>query len=76
MVDVKSEPDGSVLGFSGVVSAVFADYFYVVDVEGISGIRVEYPPAGIAEGATVYVSGTVQTNAAGERFVDAASVGT
>ena len=52
-----------------------ANYCYVEDQKRLSGIRVQLGKADtVAEGAQVSVSGALDTNGAGERFIDNASV--
>ena len=57
-----------------VVSAAFDDFFYVQSTTRVSGIRVELPGHAVTEGQTVDVTGTLATNAAGERYIAATSV--
>ncbi|MCL6629020.1 MAG: hypothetical protein K6U00_05410, partial [Armatimonadetes bacterium] len=71
----KQMPDGTVVEISGaVVSAAWADYFYVEDENRSSGIRVEKSAHGLAAGTKVNVVGTLGTTADGERFISESTV--
>ncbi|MGC8863128.1 MAG: hypothetical protein ACP5R5_10195, partial [Armatimonadota bacterium] len=68
-------PTGDSLGISGrVVTAVFADRFYIQEPDRSSGLMIKPVngiPAGLVSGGIVDVGGTVATNAAGEREMEA-----
>ena len=54
-----------------MVSAAFPDSFYLEADDRSSGIRVERPAHGLSVGMRAEVTGTVKTNADGERYVEA-----
>lgn len=71
----KSSPNGTaVILADKVITASFADAFYIEEPNRTMGIRVEttgpIPPAGML----LDVAGTVGTNASGERFIQASLV--
>lgn len=71
----KLQADGVVVRINGaVVTASFADFFYIEADDRSSGIRVNKTAHGLAVGARVNVVGTMQTTPDGERCVDAISV--
>ncbi len=59
---------------SAVVTAVFPEYFYIQSASRAAGLRVASMPQGLARGALVSVSGTVQTTPDQEKQVIASSV--
>ena len=74
IADVKQRPDGSVCALHGqVVTAAFADWFYVESGERSSGIRVEKPGHGLDIGVAVDIIGTLKTWD-GERYIAASTV--
>ncbi len=68
----KSYPDGTSVEVQGVVTAAFADCFYVESPDRSWGIRVE-PSMRSSTPGTVEVMGTMATKPSGERFVQASS---
>lgn len=71
----KLQADGVVVRINGaVVTASFADFFYIEADDRSSGIRVNKTAHGLAAGSRVNVAGTMQTSADGERCVDAIRV--
>lgn len=71
----KSMSDGFWTCLSGqVVTAAFPGFFYVESNDRVSGIRVDMPDHGLTAGQRAEVSGKLQTNAHGERFIAAGSV--
>jgi exopolysaccharide biosynthesis protein len=66
--DVKSKPDGTLVGIYGaVVSAIYDQFIYVQDPEKLSGVRImtDFP---VLEGSNVWVVGTLET-VDGERVI-------
>lgn len=57
-----------------VVSASFADHFYVEARDRSGGIRVDMASHGRSPGQGVDVSGTLKTNADGERYIEASAL--
>ena len=73
--DAKGFADGTVLTLPGAtVSAVFSGCFYVESVDRVSAIRVNWTGAMPTIGQVVDVTGTITTNAQGERCIAATSV--
>jgi len=73
--DAKARPDESMVELiGGVVSAVFPDCFYVEAPNRSSGIRVEKADHGLSVWMAVDVSGSVKSNADGERYIEADAV--
>ncbi|MHB9035724.1 MAG: DUF6259 domain-containing protein [Armatimonadota bacterium] len=72
----KIQPDGAIVGFdSEIVSAAFADYFYVESADRTQGIRVRKLANGLAAGQLVSFTGALCTDSStGERYVDAGVV--
>jgi len=71
-VSAKARQDDSrVELIAPVVSAVFADYFYVEASDRSSGIRVDKTDHGRTVGMRLDISGTVKTNSDGERYIEA-----
>jgi hypothetical protein len=56
-----------------IVTASFGDYFYVENQDRTIGIRVDKMSHGLSVGDRVAVSGSLFTNADGERYISAAS---
>jgi len=71
--DVKNWTGGT-LSCSGIVSAVFTDYFYIENADRTFGIRVNKTAHGRSVGQVVDVIGTPQTLNSGERCIAADSV--
>jgi hypothetical protein len=59
---------------TGVITAVFGDYFYIERVDRPSGIRAYKPGHGLAVGEKVEVEGTIYTNSDGERYIAAGPI--
>lgn len=59
---------------SGIVTAVFGDDFYIESENKESGVMVTRAGSGVAIGDKVSVSGTLQSNANGERYIQATNV--
>ncbi len=70
----KGQTDGTGVGCSGVVSAVFADFLYIESPDRNHGIRVNKTAHGRAAGQIVNVGGVMQTLSSGERCVSASEV--
>ena len=74
IAQAKSLPDGSQANLpQGIVSAAFSDFFYIESLDRVSGIRVEKAAHGLSVGDRVAVSGSILTNADGERYIAADS---
>ena len=74
ITEVKALGNGTpVTVYAGVVTANLADCFYIQSDSRISGIRVEGQPSGVSIGGRVDVTGTIQTNSNGERYIAATS---
>lgn len=58
----------------GVVTAVFADSFYIQSEDRTSGIRIEMAEPEVIEGQVIDVTGTLATGADGERCIVGSSV--
>jgi hypothetical protein len=72
--ETKLLADGSACSVpQAIVTASFADYFYVEKRDRTTGIRVEMAGHGLSVGDRVAVSGSIFTNADGERYMLAAS---
>lgn len=71
---IKNLPNGASAAFAGVVSASFKDFFYVQNPNGACGIRVNKTGHTLQVGTTVSITGTVQTNSDGERYILASDV--
>lgn len=70
----KRLADGSPVSISGLVStAIFTGVFYAETADRACGIRVEMPGHTIAAARLVNITGRIRTNAAGERYIEAAS---
>jgi hypothetical protein len=69
----KQSADSSGVSFSGVVTGVFGDDFYLEQSDRNCGIRVTKAGHGLVVGHTADVSGTMQTLASGERYLSATS---
>ena len=66
--EAKEYADGTVVRLTGrVVTAVFADCFYVADPNRLGGLRVNIPGRTFALGTPVDVGGRLTTTAGGER---------
>lgn len=74
IAELRNAPDGGAVAVDGVVSAVFADAFYLQDSSAPAGIRVEPSPEGLSEGARLKVHGFVGTTNHGERVIRATLV--
>ena len=71
----KLQADGVVVRINGaIVTASFADFFYIEADNRSSGIRINKTVHGLTVGARVNVVGTMQTSPDGERYVDAIRV--
>jgi len=71
---LKRKEDGASVSCGGaVVSAAFADFFYIEADDRSSGIRVDKAGHGLSAGMRADVSGVMSTNADGERYIDAAT---
>ncbi len=69
----KRSPDGSAVSItSAIVSAVYADCFYVESDDGLHGIRVNASPEGLVMPVRVDVTGVVRTDTFGEPYIDSA----
>ncbi|MCL5105036.1 MAG: FG-GAP-like repeat-containing protein [Armatimonadetes bacterium] len=71
---VKSLIDGSVVQASGVVTAVFADVFYIEKPDRTCGIRVETAAADVQPGNVVAVQGRLEVNADSEAVIQVGTV--
>lgn len=72
---LKNQPDGTVVGGAGaIVSAAWADYFYIEADSRFIGIRVSKSGHGMSAGMRADVAGTLRTNSDGERYIEAISV--
>lgn len=70
--EIKISPNGaSVATQSAIVSAAFSGYFYIENDNRSCGIRVNKTGHGLSVGMRADITGTVLTNADGERYVDA-----
>ncbi len=69
----KVRPDGTSVEVGGAVTAAFSGFFYVENQDRSSGIRVVASEV-VFGPAIVDVMGTLATNAAGERYIQASSV--
>lgn len=58
----------------GVVTAVFADAFYVASADRSSGVRVEDAPGPVLQGERYDIEGRMATTADGERVVKASAL--
>jgi len=73
--EAKLSADQTPVEIQGViVSAAFDGFFYVQSPDRSSGIRVHRAGHGLSAGQVVNLSGTVKTNAHGERYIEAAGV--
>ena len=73
--EAKLLPDGSVVKLVGkAVTAAGNDWFYVEEDSRVSGIRVEMPAHVLEQGMRADVTGTMETNSEGERYVWGCSV--
>lgn len=71
----KTAPTGSPVNIAGgIVADTFDGFFYAMSPDRSSGIRVQMAGHGLAAGDTADVYGRVQTNAYGERYIDADTV--
>ena len=71
----KRSPDGSAVSLCAkTVTAVLGDAFYVEQADRSAGIRVVKPGHGMSPDMKVAVTGNMQTNADGERYVSATDV--
>ena len=61
--------DGDTVVASGYVSAIFDDFYYIQSLNPIRGIMVIGPTGSLINGANVIVEGIMDTNDAGERFI-------
>lgn len=67
---VRSVGNGRLVALSDmVVTAIFTDYFYVEDILRVFGMRVDEASHGLIIGKRVDVTGSVDTNSHGERYV-------
>lgn len=58
---------------SAIVSAAFPDFFYIEAADRTSGVKVDKTGHGLSAGMKAGITGTVQTNADGERYIAAAT---
>lgn len=70
--DCKNYPNGTCVATSGTVSAVFNGYFYIQQIDCLSGLKV-VSSANVQIGNYAEVTGPIQS-VDGERFIDAATV--
>lgn len=67
--DIKNQANATDTACSGVVSAVFTDYFYIQSPDRTYGIRVNKANSGLAVGSIVNVTGSVTTLDSQERCI-------
>ena len=71
---MKAQPECTPVSVEAkVVSASFTGFFYIESDDRACGIRVDKANHGLAAGMRADVTGNVQTNADGERFISAAA---
>ena len=74
---VKDEADGTSVSITGnMVTYVATDFFYVEQDNLTCGIRVHKDAHGLSLGMRASVSGTIETNDDGERYIEASTVTT
>lgn len=69
----KAHPNGTWIGLTLPVSAIFKDVFYIQPVGGMSGIAVLSPNV-VQAGALTQIYGALGTTASGERTISALGV--
>ena len=69
----KTQLDGVNVKVNGVVTAAFAEHFYLEPADRLFGIRAEQPEHRFEIGAKVSLGGEMRTNTDGERYVRATS---
>ena len=71
----RLQPDGGTADIPGaIVSRAFGDsHFYIQADDRSSGIRVVRPGHALTAGSRASISGTVRTDAEGERYIDASA---
>ena len=74
IIEAKQLPNGTEVATSGVVSAVFTDFLNIESADRSAGIRVNKTAHGRSVGQIVDVTGTVDTLATGERYINASDV--
>ncbi len=71
----KTVPNGAAVAPADVVvTAVFGNYFYVESLDRSSGILAYKPGHGQGQGAKISISGSIQTDDNGERYVDVEAI--
>lgn len=65
---IFKQPDGDIVQVTGLVSAIFGDYYYIQDKKIPRGIKVIGPTDSLSIGASKEVQGTLGTQN-GERYI-------
>ena len=68
--DAKFAPDNAIIAGTGAaITAAFPDFLYIESDSRSSGIRVDKPAHGLSVGTRADITGTMATNADGERCI-------
>lgn len=74
IADIKLLGNGEPVSIGGkIVTYATSSFFYIEESGRNAAIRVEMTNHGLLVGASVSISGTIRTNASGERYIEATS---